>query len=516
MQYGIAPPSDRLRFATARKLSHPKDGTGGAREKSRVWGSKVAAMAAPSTLPAPGSVLPVSVAAGNAVTAEVGAQILHQGGTAADAAVAMVLTSCVAETVFTGLGGGGFATYFDASTKTTTCLDFFVAIPGLGGRRAMSTQEISIDFGGQLVPYAVGPATVAVPGVAAGAAALHERWGRLPWTDVVAPAIAHARLGVTLAPIHAKVLATVAPAMLIGEGLRAYAKDGEVLGGGGRVFHPGLDGALEVLAEDGAEAFYTGQVAEAMVSAVGERGDLSAADLAAYRVLESEPRRAALAGLEVLARGDDLDDLLGTLDRLQVSSDPAEMASSMVEVLRAHPRRGDTTSVAVCDSAGNACAVTTSLGLASGVWLPEFGIHLNSMLGESELLRHELVPGSRMSSMISPLIAMAPDGPAIVAGGAGGSRIRSALLQVLVNLVVHRLPVQAAVEAPRLNPVPDRVHVEPGFSPEVLAALRSQDQVVEWPALDAYFGGVSVIDRTGPGADPRRGGDTRTVSAGVS
>jgi len=492
------------------------DGTGGAREKCRVWGSKVAAMAAPSTSPAPGSVLPVSVAAGNSVTAEVGAQILLQGGAAADAAVAMVLTSCVAETVFTGLGGGGFATYFDASTKTTTCLDFFVAIPGLGGRRSASTQEISIDFGGQLVPYAVGPATVAVPGVAAGTAALHERWGRLPWTDVVAPAVAHAKHGVTLAPLHAKVLATVAPAMLMGEGLRAYAKDGAVLGRGARVFHPGLAGALEVLAADGAEAFYTGQIAEAMLAAVGDRGDLSAADLAAYRVLESEPRRATLAGLEVLARGDDLDDLLGTLDRLQVSSDPAEMANSMVEVLRAHPRRGDTTSVAVCDSAGNACAVTTSLGLASGVWLPEFGIHLNSMLGESELLRHELVPGGRMSSMISPLIAMAPDGPAIVAGGAGGSRIRSALLQVLVNIVVHRLPVQAAVEAPRLNPVPDRVHVEPGFSSEVLTALRARDQVREWPALDAYFGGVSVIDRTGPGADPRRGGDTRMVSASVS
>ena len=178
----------------------------------------------------PGSALPVSVAAGSSVTAEVGAEILQRGGTAADAAVAMVLASCVAETVFTGLGGGGFATYFDASTNTTTCLDFFVAVPGLGGRRAVAPHEISIDFGGQLVPYAVGPATVAVPGVPAGAAALHERWGSLPWSDLVAPAIAHAKRGVTLAPPHAKVLATVAPALLIGVGLAAYATDGIVLG----------------------------------------------------------------------------------------------------------------------------------------------------------------------------------------------------------------------------------------------------------------------------------------------
>lgn len=485
-------------------------------------------MATPGTPPerapaptSPGSrrprrALPVSVAAGNSVTADVGAEMLQRGGSAADAAVAMVLTSCVAETVFTGLGGGGFATYFDASTHTTTCLDFFVAIPGLGGRRASSPKEISIDFGGQLVQYAVGPATVAVPGVPAGAAALHERWGRLPWTELVAPAIAHAQRGVTLAPPHAKVLATVAPAMLIGEGLRAFAKDGAVLSGGAHVFHPGLAGALEVLSAQGADAFYTGPVAEAMVSAIGEHGDLGATDLVAYRVLETEPRRAALADLEVLARGDDLDDLLGTLDRLQLDADPAAMATLLVEALRSHPRRGDTTSVAVCDSAGNACAVTTSLGLSSGVWLPGLGIHLNSMLGEGELLRHELVPGSRMSSMMSPLIAIRPEGPAVVSGAAGGSRIRSALLQVLVNLVVHRLPATAAVEAPRLNPVPDRVHVEPGFSPDVLEALRDTDEVVEWPALDSYFGGVSVIDASGPAADPRRGGDARTLSSGVS
>lgn len=455
--------------------------------------------------------LPVSIAAGNPVTADVGAAILRDGGSAADAAVAMVLTSCVAETVFTGLGGGGFTVYYDAGAKTTTCLDFFVAVPGLGGRRAVTAQEISIDFGGQLVPYGVGPATVAVPGVPAGVAEMHARWGRLAWRDVVAPSVEHARRGVTLAPLHAKVLATVAPAMLIGEGLRAYAKDGTVLTGGSHVFHPGLDTALQMLADDGADAFYTGPIGAATVAAVGEQGHLGPADLEAYRVVETEPQSAPLRAVEVLARGDDLDDLLGTLRRLEVRPDPAAMAQLLVQALRADPRRGDTTSVAVCDRDGNACAVTTSLGLSSGVWLAGYGIHLNSMMGEGELLRQELPAGSRMSSMMSPFIAMRDGTPSIVAGAAGGSRIRSALLQVLVNVVEHQMPVQTAVSAPRLNPVPDKVHVEPGLPPAVLAALRANDEVVEWPALDSYFGGVSAIDSSGPGADPRRGGDVRTV-----
>ncbi|HSS67971.1 MAG TPA: gamma-glutamyltransferase [Nocardioidaceae bacterium] len=455
----------------------------------------------------------MSVAAGNPVTAQVGADILAAGGSAADAAAAMTLASCVAETLFTGIGGGGFATYYDASTATATCVDFFVAVPGLGGLRSVPPLEIAIDFGGQLVPYAVGASTVAVPGVPAGVAHLHERWGRLPWRDVVRPAIEHAERGVSFAPVHAKVLGTVASAMLINEGVAVYGdRSGGLLPAGGRLFHPGLDGALRMLADDGPAAFYTGPIAEAMVSAIGEQGDLGPADLAAYEVRETRPRSVEFAGAQVLARGDDLDNLLGALAALEVVADDAETAARMVDVLRAHPKRGDTTSIAVADADGNACAVTTSLGLSSGVWLADLGIHLNSMMGEGELVRGTETPGRRMGSMMSPLIAVDDDGPVLVAGAAGGSRIRSALLQVLVNVLHRGMSAVDAIQAPRLNPVPDKVHVEPGMSSEVLARLDAAGDVARWPALDSYFGGVAAIAVDGPGADPRRGGDVRSLS----
>jgi gamma-glutamyltranspeptidase / glutathione hydrolase len=429
----------------------------------------------------------------------------------------MTLASCVAETVFTGIGGGGFATYHDAASASTTCVDFFVTVPGLGGRRSVTPLEIAIDFGGQLVPYAVGPSTVAVPGVPAGVAHLHRRWGRLPWPEVVRPAIEHAERGVAFAPVHAKVLATVASAMLINEGAGVYGdRAGGLLPAGGRLFHPGLDGALRMLADDGPDVFYTGRIADAMVAAVGDQGDLGLADLAAYEVCESTPRSAAFAGAQVLARGDDLDDLLGAVDAIndvvERSEDATETASRMVDVLRAHPLRGDTTSIAVADADGNACAVTTSLGLSSGVWLAELGIHLNSMMGEGELVRGTETPGRRMGSMMSPLIAVDDDGPILVAGAAGGSRIRSALLQVLVNVLHRGMSAAEAIEAPRLNPVPAKVHVEPGMSKAVLARLEAMGQVAYWPALDSYFGGVAAISVDGPGADPRRGGDVRVLS----
>jgi gamma-glutamyltranspeptidase / glutathione hydrolase len=316
---------------------------------------------------------------------------------------------------------------------------------------------------------------------------------------------------VALAAPHAKVLGTVAEAMLLGEGRSAYSREGALLPGGSPVFHPGLDNALRTLAEQGAEAFYTGSVGEAILAAIGDEGHLTAADLAAYRVLEHQPRRADLADVQILARGDDLDDLLGTIDTLEVVTDAATMATRIVTALRALPRRGDTTSVAVSDASGNAAAVSTSLGLASGVWVPGYGLHLNSMMGEGELLRYDLPPGVRMSSMMSPLIGLRDGRPAVLAGAAGGSRIRSALLQVLVNVVHHRLTAEQAVQAPRLNPVPGKVHVEPGLSEDVLETLRRTDEVVEWPALDAYFGGVSMVDLSGPAGDPRRGGDGRLL-----
>lgn len=460
--------------------------------------------------------LPVCVAAGNPVTAEVGADTLRAGGSAADAAVAMVLASCVAETVFTGLGGGGFATYYDASTATLSCLDFFVTVPGLGGLRRVPPLEIAIDFGGQIVPYAVGASTVAVPGVPAGLEALHQRWGRLAWRELVEPAISHATKGVPFAPLHSKVLATVASAMLLGDGERAYARGGRLLPGGARLFHPGLDRALRLLADEGAATFYTGRIAHAIIATIGEGGDLGPADLEAYTVRELPPRTTDFGGITIHARGDDLDDLLGTAAVLRLSHDPVEQAVALVAALRAPQLRGDTTSAAVSDPDGNVCAVTTSLGLSSGVWLPGLGIHLNNMLGEGELLRGNEAPGERMGSMMSPLVATRDDEPVLVAGAAGGSRIRSALLQVLVNVFHKQLDVPGAILAPRLNPVPGRVHVEPGFAPEVLERLALDDEVVGWPALDSYFGGVSAIGSTGPGADPRRGGDVRHVASASS
>ena len=152
------------------------------------------------------------VAAGHPSTAQAGADILSRGGSAVDAAVAMMLVSCAAETIFTGLGGGGFATVFDAATAEVRCLDFFVSVPGLGGKRPSPATSIEVIFIGQHVPYEIGPATVAVPGIPAGAHYLWQRWGRLSWSAVTA-AGREASYGTPFPAMHAQVLPRVAAAM---------------------------------------------------------------------------------------------------------------------------------------------------------------------------------------------------------------------------------------------------------------------------------------------------------------
>jgi gamma-glutamyltranspeptidase/glutathione hydrolase len=450
------------------------------------------------------------VAAGHPSTAEAGVATLRAGGSAVDAAVAMMLVSCAAETIFTGLGGGGFATVADAASGEVTCVDFFVAVPGLDGTSPGAGTAIEVTFVGQPIPYEIGPATVAVPGVPAGAHHLWRRWGRLPWADVVAPGLA-ASYGTPLPRAHADLLPVVAPAMCVGDGLQVYCRpDGTLLQAGDRLHHRDHHHAYRLLAQD-PDAFYRGDYADALVAAVADGGAISADDLRAYRVHESEPRCATFDQFRVHARGDDLDDLLGTLQRAahHMPGDPTTDPTSalgLVEALRGPDRRAETTNVVAVDTDGSACALTTSLGLGSGVWVPGYGVHLNSMLGEGELIRETIEPGTRMGSMMSPLVALDADArPVAVAGAAGGSRIRPALLQVLVRMLRGAAP-QDAIDAPRLNALADLVRAEPGFSPEVLATLGRHHRVAVAAGRDPYFGGVSALSPLGGGADPRRNG----------
>ena len=415
----------------------------------------------------------------------------------------------------TGLLGGGHAIYYDAASRTAQNLDCFVAVPGLGIEpRDVELIELEVPFGAELVHYSIGPASCGVPGLPAGLVALWEEHGRLPWPRLVAPALRLAESGVEFPAAHAACLAMLAPVMTMNEGAAIYAPRGELLTAGERLEQPGLVAALGALADDPASV-YTGSIGAQLLTLCDERGGLvTQDDLEAYAAVWSEPVALAYLELELLTRGG-LSGMPETVPRLPrlAGLDATKRVFALVDVLEAPSAGGgDTTNVSVVDADGNACVLTSSLGLGSGDFLPGLDLHLNSMLGEVDLLRGRLEPGVRMQSMMAPTVALDDQGLVFAAGAAGGTRLRTALLGVLAGVLDEGLSADEAVGRPRFHPSPDVVNAEPGVDETALQALEAGGWTVRrWPAPHHYFGGVSVVSRAGAAADPRRSGAAATV-----
>jgi len=447
-----------------------------------------------------------AVAAGHPATAEAGAEILADGGSAADAAVAACLASCVAETVMTGLLGGGHGIYFDAASGSAQLLDCFVAVPSGDGA---PMDELQVPFGAELVRYAVGASSCAVPGVPAGLDALWRAHGRLPWRRLVEPALRVARSGVEMPPAHASCLAMLAPVMTMREGGAIYAPGGALLETGDLLVQPGLVAALELVRDEGASSVYRGSIAEALVSLVAQRGGvLLRSDLESYEARWSAPSEAMFAGRRVATRAG-LSGVPATLARFEPSGGDAALLAALDDGASG---AGHTTNLTVVDADGSACVLTTSLGLGSGDFLPGLDLHLNSMLGETDLVREPLRPGERMASMMAPTVVFDGAELELALGAAGGTRLRTALVGVLGRVLHDGAPVQDAIDRPRFHPAGPLVNAEPGVDEAFLSSLEANGRAVRrWPALHHYFGGVSAIGRAGAGADPRRSGAVRML-----
>lgn len=455
-----------------------------------------------------------AVAAGHSATAEVGIEILADGGTAADAAVAASLASCVAETAMTGLLSGGHAIYLDASAGRVLNLDCFVAVPTGDGSVLI---EVDIPFWGESVSYLVGPASFGVPGLVAGLDTLWRAHGRLPWKRLCEPALRLARSGVELPPAHALCLReTLAPVYTMNEGAGFYSPGGKLLEAGDVVRLPGLVHALEALVEEGGQSVYRGTIAAAIVELMEERGGaVTAADLASYEPLWSEPVEVAYCGTRFLTRAG-LSEIPETISRLRTlrGSSESQRLLALLEALGSSARDvpEHTTNLCVSDTDGNVCVLTSSLGLCSGDWLPGLDLHLNSIVGEKYLHRGEPTPGERMGSMMAPSIALDAEGFVLGIGSAGAARLRTAIVGVTAGILDEGLEPQRAVDRPRVHREQDVVNAEPDVDERALAALERRGlEIRRWPAPNYYFGGVSLVSRLGAAADPRRSGAARTL-----
>jgi gamma-glutamyltranspeptidase/glutathione hydrolase len=441
------------------------------------------------------------VAAGHPATAEVGVEILVEGGTAADAVVAMGLASCVAETVMSGLFAGCHAIVFDSSRVAN--LDGFAAVPSGTG----DVDDVPVPFGDEIVVYSIGPASCAVPGLPAALGELWERLGRLPWRRLVEPALRLAREGVPLPEMHERSLSMLADVFSLGRGAELFCRDGRTLRTGELLEQPGLVQTLEALAEEGAESVYRGSLAEALLAIDGVV--LTADDLRGYRARWSEAALVEFHGHRIATRGglSGVPELLARFPRL-VGLTETDRVHAVVAALETAATSGEhTTNMVAVDGHGRACVLTHSLGVGAGVWVPGFDVQLNNLLGESDIVFGEPAPGDHLESRMAPSLAFDQDGLALAIGSAGATRLRTALSTVLSSVLVEGLDPEDAVARPRLHPTPDLVDAEPGVDEDALAELEAEGRTVRrWERIHHYFGGVSCIGREGAAGDPRRSG----------
>lgn len=512
------------------------------------------------------------VAAGHPLTAGAADEILRAGGNAFDAALAALVTACATEPVMASPAAAGFLLALPAEGKPRV-YDFFAQTPQV--RRPETEIEfdpIIADFGEAQQEFHIGKGTVAVPGMVKGLFAVHGDLGSLPIAEIMAPGIALARGGVTITPFQAYLFGVIGPTFLATKASRAIfgsARHEGLVGEGEILRQPELADVLEALSRDGAALFYQGEIAARiardMAGAPG--GHITAADLAAYQVMVREPlsfeyRNArihtnpppasggllAAFGLKLLESRDVAALEFGSAShvaliasviretgeaRLDMAAGnragEAMLDPEFLDIYRARlsgrPRaRRGTTQISVIDGAGNLASLTVSNGEGSGYVVPGTGIVMNNMLGEEDLNPggfHRWATGRRMASMMAPtavewLAGQGPDAGRKVATGSGGSnRIRSALLQVLVNLIDYGMPLDQAVSAPRLHVEDDLLSIEGGFDLDQLGeVLEACASVQIWDRRNMFFGGahsaeISTKDGrlsfSGAG-DERRGG----------
>jgi gamma-glutamyltranspeptidase/glutathione hydrolase len=491
------------------------------------------------------------VAAGHPVTAEAAATVLRAGGNAFDAVLAGLYAACVAEPVLATLGGGGFLLARPAGGPAKI-FDFFVQTPQR--RRPESEAHaypIVTDWGTAQQEFQIGLGTAAVPGIVRGIFAVHRALGRVPMADIVAPAAAAARDGVVVTPFQAYLMTLVAPIYLGTPENRALFAGGE----GDTIRNPALADLLDGLAHQGDALFYDGDVAAAIADCCAAAGGhLTRDDLRAYEVYVRDPlavryRDAAVTtnpppsaggtliafGLALLERADLRDLAFGspghaavlarvmarTVDartahgsglHLLTEDTLARYAAELADVRAAY--RG-TTHISVIDGDGNAAAVTVSNGEGCGTLVPGTGMMLNNMLGEDDVNPagpHAWPEGQRLSSMMAPTLLQRDDGWFAVTGSGGSKRIRTAILQVVSNLIDFGMTPEDAVGAPRLHVEPGHLSVETGLGAHteaILAGLLPAHTL--WNARNMFFGGVHTVACAPDGGlsgvgDPRRGG----------
>ena len=494
---------------------------------------------------------PAAISAGHQVTAEAAHEILKAGGNAFDAAIAAYVTSFVSEPFMASGGGGAFANILTANGDAWL-FDFFCQTP-LTKRKLdhVDFYPVHVDFGGDTESFHIGKGSSAVPGSIAGIFDIHEKLGSIPIHELFQPAIAAAKNGVKInefLSLEFQLLGSIFGSSE--EGRNLFHKDGELKKLGDLILMPGLADFLDYLGKEGKDAFYKGEIADKIAKDYQEGGGfLTHEDLAQYQTVIRKPLTFKYRGKTILTNpfpstgGSLIALILGYLqddalvDHLsephilafyealkkvdQLKGHPHAIAGQLSELYNIPPsfqqnpnkKWGSTSHFNIMDKWGNVISLTTTIGEGCGYFIEGTDIQMNNMLGEAALLPngfHSWTPNTRLSSMMAPTIVKGQNGqPEIILGSGGASRIPSAIAQVLAFLIDYNIPLEDALQAPRVHFEHGKLSLEKGFHAPFEKQLEDV-AINNWDKKHMFFGGVHAIhnfnNQITAAGDPRRFG----------
>ena len=496
------------------------------------------------------------IACGHPEVARAAEIVLEKGGNAFDAIVAAQFSACVVEPVLTSLGGGGYLLACP-DARSPQIYDFFVQTPRSRNLQNPDFYPVVADFGDVTQEFHIGLASAATPGMVKGAMAIHKDLCSLPLVELMEPAIHQARDGVVVTPMQAYLFEVVEPIYTAtASAVSAFAGGTGDLPVMDDLFkRPELADTLDALVREGEGLFYRGEIAAAIENDCQEGGFLTRKDLENYEILRRRPLSVNYRSSQLLTNppptfggiliafslgllefctpgrfGSDVH--LRLLSRIMESThkaridamsgdaligdellDPALMAAYRQEVFGRFGTSRGTTHISVADDQGNLAAMTLSNGEGCGAMVSGAGFMLNNMLGEEDINPGGVgnwSPDQRMASMMAPSI-LTRGGSKYVLGSGGSNRIRSALLQVISNLVDFDMDLESAITSPRVHFENGELNLEAGFDDIVIKNLAdTSHKLVPWKDQNLYFGGVHAVEVSGGQirafGDKRRGG----------
>ena len=497
----------------------------------------------------------VAVSTTSSLAADAAYEIASHGGNAVDCALAASLLTMNTEPGVCALAGGAYITVWKPGSDPVT-IDGNVTIPGYGlaaEQRGKGAESVTMEYGGGITTL-VGVGSVGVPGSLAAVEAAWRQFGSAAWKDIFEPTVRAARNGFPLSSACHYYLGYSGKAIFGRsiDGFAALHDDDKLRAAGASIVVPHLADSLALIAEEGASAFYEGDLAEAMVAHVQDAGGmLTAADLHRYEAIlrpslttdigpwaiASNPPPAVggavLSAMLSAFANESFDawDAAATgrliavqraclnyrKQHLDLAMDVGAAVATFLQSARDGHLPGRWTSASTVhtsavDDQGLGCAITASSGYGSGEMPTGTGLWLNNCLGEIELNRRGLDAGplgARLPSNMAPSVACS-DGQVLAVGSPGADRITTALHQFLVNALQLGMPLHDAVAFPR-------VHIDTSGDEDRLAAEAGLDlpavdlPLKTYPEISMYFGGVGAASfhkdhGFDVAADPRREG----------